>query len=96
MAQWTQAAAMPRPDDLQVDGTNDQAAENVRVLLYPFVGRPLNTGELERTLTRLAGEGRYQSVDYGFLSGEGGKTILQIRVLEKTYAPPTLDFAIGV
>lgn len=89
-------AAMPAPDDLQVTGTNDRAAKNVRDQLYSFVGRPLNTTELERALTRLAGEGRYQSVDYGFLSGKDGKNILEIRVLEKTYAPPTLDFAIGV
>lgn len=87
---------IPTPDDLQVTGTDPRAAKNVRDQLYTFVGRPLNTTELERALTRLAGEGRYQSVDYGFLAGENGAHILEIRVREKSYAPPTLNFAVGV
>jgi NTE family protein len=84
------------PVDLQVTGTNPRAEKNVRDQLFGFVGRPVNTALLERALTRLAGEGRYQSVDYGFLSGEGGKNILEIRVREKNYAPPTLNFAFGI
>ena len=54
-----------------------------------FAGKPINIPDVEETLIRLCGEGRYQSADYGFVLDEYQNPVLEIRITQKTYAPPT-------
>ncbi len=87
---------LPVPEDLHVTGVSARAANEIRRELRAYIGAPLVKAHIEEDLTRLAGEGRYESLDYGFIIDASGRNVLQIRVREKTYAPPTIDFSIGL
>ena len=78
------------PQFVRVEGAQSRFAEHIEGFLQPFVGKPLNTPELEERLTRLAGLGRYDSLTY-YLVQENGREGLLVRVHEKTYAPPLMQ-----
>jgi NTE family protein len=63
--------------------------------LKPFVGQPIDTPALEKKLTRIRGTGRFESLDYGWIT-ENGKPGLIIHGYEKTYGPPFLDLGIQI
>jgi len=85
---------LPEPYAVKVTGVPEDAKAEIELQMAHFAGKPLVTGEIEQELIRLCGEGRYQSADYGFVLDEFQNPVLEIRITEKTYAPPTLDFAI--
>lgn len=81
--------AVPVPDDLQIAGVNDQAKASLHRRLDDNVGQPLNQEKLEEELTRITGQGRYESFNYG-LTTEQNKNILEIRARQKSHAPPAI------
>ena len=85
---------LPLPVDIRVTGISSSIGQaDVRERLKGFVGRPLDTKEVETALSKMTGQGKYESVDYGFEpSAESpGGSVLAIRVKEKSYAPPTVN-----
>jgi NTE family protein len=60
-----------------------------------LIGQPLNTDKLDRTLTRLTGLGRYDTLG-SRIEDRDGKQGLLIVVREKNYAPPSLQPAFQV
>ncbi len=78
------------PQFVKVEGVDSRAASSIQDFLTGFIGKPLNSVELDHDLTRLTGVGRYDSVTYGMVE-EGGRQGLLVRVHEKTYAPPLLQ-----
>ncbi len=88
---------LPAAVSVKVSGdVSEDAREEIVHQLSAHAGQPLQIKKLERDLTRLCGEGRYQSADYGFLIDDRQNHQLDIRVTKKTYAPPTLNFALGI
>ena len=87
---------VPVPEAIEVAGIEEGAQEPIRDLLKSFVGKELDTKRLETVLTMLAGQGRYESLDYQFARSRSDPpaNILLIRVKERPYAPPTLDFGL--
>src|SRR6266403_3368525 len=83
------------PQFIEVQGTSAPAQEDIRRYLKHFVGKPLNADNLDPTLTRLTGNGRYDTLDYRIVEC-GGKQGLLILVKEKDFAPPTLQPAFEV
>ena len=88
--------SLPIPLGIHVTGVEPDAQEEIQNQFADYVGVPLNIEKIEDDLTRLCGEGRYQSADYGFVIDEFQNNVLQIRITEKRYAPPTLNFAIDL
>jgi NTE family protein len=66
--------------------------------LQEFVGKPLNSKKIETALTRITGEGRYESLDYQFAEDpqNPGKNVLLIGVKDKSYAPPAINFSLQI
>lgn len=83
------------PQFVRVEGVNPEIDKNIQNFLRPFVGKPINTPQLDEFLTRLTGLGRYDSVTYGMIR-ENGREGLLVRVHEKTYAPPLLQPSFAV
>jgi len=83
------------PQFVRVEGVSPENDKNIQNFLRPFVGRPINTPQLDESLTRLTGLGRYDSVTYGMIR-ENGQDGLLVRVHEKTYAPPLLQPSFAV
>jgi NTE family protein len=86
------------PDKIQVTGVDERAQSAIRKDLQGFVGKPLETKEIETALTRITGEGRYESLDYRFARdpSDPNKNVLLIGVKDKSYAPPTVQFALQI
>jgi NTE family protein len=89
---------LPVPSSVKVSGVGDPARENVTRRLQKLANRAVDTKALGDTLTRIVGEGRYQSINYGLSASPtmSGSPVLDIRVHDKNYAPPTLRTGIDV
>ena len=57
-------SAVSSPQFVQVESANVKRAAALRERLRSFAGGPLHTLELEKTLTNIIGEGRYESFLY--------------------------------
>ena len=77
------------PQFVRAVGVEGESLANMQEFLQPLVGKPVDTKELNRLMTRLVGVGRYDNVTYDMVH-EDGKDGLEIRVHEKSYAPPIL------
>ncbi len=87
--------AVPAPQFVSVTGAEQLAASRIEQFLSRFLGKPLNTQELESALTQLSGVGRFERVGYR-LAQKDGRDGLLVTVQEKTYAPPTIQPAFQV
>lgn len=82
---------IPTPQDLQIAGVDDEAQRALHRRLDDYIAKPLDTKTLENDLTKITGQGRYESFDYGFIKDQKtGDDILEVRVREKSHAPPTI------
>lgn len=85
----------PVPQFIQVEGTNERGAVDVARYLKSFQGKPLDPQKLDEVLTRLTGVGRYDSASYRW-TRQNGQPGLLVQVVEKNYAPPTMQTAFEV
>ena len=79
----------PVPRFVEVKGPNSVIAEGIETSLSDEVGKPVDTKELEQSLTLITGLGRFTSAGYG-MTRRGNQDGLVIQVDEKDYAPPTV------
>jgi NTE family protein len=78
------------PRFVKVTGVNQEATDGIVEFLSQLLGKPLNPQQIDALLDRLTGVGRYDSITYGLIE-ENGQEGLQVRVHEKSYAPPFLQ-----
>ena len=84
------------PQFVKVVGGNSIASDKrMEKLLQPMVDKPIEIKKLDKELTLLTGMGRYSGASYS-MTEIGGKVGLQVRVLEKSNAPPVLQIAFDV
>ena len=86
---------IPAPQFIEVQGTNTHGAIDAARYFKSFPGKPLDPRRLDEALTQLTGVGRYDSAGYR-LTERNGQTGLVVQVVEKNYAPPTLQTAFEV
>src|SRR5262249_24823693 len=91
--QSRQHNSIPVPDDLRVEGVDENGQKAIAQQLPDYVGEPLDVKRLEADLTKVLGEGRYEGLGYRFARSkdEPEKNILLITVKEKSHAPPTVN-----
>jgi len=82
-------SGVPVPNTLAVEGTTEQNARSVSKSLTPDLGNPIDPDELGTKLSRIRGQGRYESLDYT-LSGAYDRSRLMIHVRDKAYGPALL------
>jgi NTE family protein len=83
------------PQFVRVEGTDADAARHIEAFLQPLVGKAIDTKTLDGLLTRLTGIGKFDSVGYTEIQ-DGERSGLLVRVHEKIYAPPLLQFGYEV
>jgi len=83
------------PEFVHVFGTDPVSSSNIEKFMKPFLGKPIDRKALDTALTRLTGVGRYDSITYSVVDVDG-RTGLQLRVHEKSYAPPFLLPSFGI
>jgi NTE family protein len=86
---------VPVPTFAKVEGMPTSIEKQISSELKPFVGQPIDTAALEKKLTRIRGTGRFESLDYGWIT-ENGKPGLIIHGYEKTSGPPFLDLGLQI
>jgi NTE family protein len=80
------------PEFIQVDGVGPREQAAIRERLRGYLGRPLDTAQLETDLTTLTGSGRYETVTY-YVIRDGERDGLRITATEKPYGPPFMRFS---
>lgn len=85
--------SVPVPQAILFEGISGEAKRDLEGRIGAIAGQQLEPLRLETTLTKLIGEGRYQSIGYE-LTTEAGQPTLLVRVKEKAHAPPTVNFAL--
>ena len=86
---------VPAPSFLTTTGIEATDAAAVRRVVEPHLNGPLDIPALERDLTALSGLDRYQTIDW-HITQEGAGTGLEIRALQKAYAPPFLMLGLSI
>ncbi len=83
---------IPIPQGVEITGVSAEAQASLRNRLEVHAAELLNTERLENDLTKITGQGRYASLDYGFIPNKlnPGGSLLEIRVREKPHAPPII------
>jgi NTE family protein len=77
----------PKPQFVQVAGTDANSAKAIEKDFQPQVNTPINSQELQKTILDIQGDGRYASLNYSMIEKDGTPG-LHIQANEKTYAPP--------
>ena len=72
---------------IEVAARNAEARREIEALVEHGGGKPFDSPALERTLTRIYGNGRYDSLGYQVKAGEGG-LLLAVTAQEKFHGPP--------
>jgi NTE family protein len=86
---------IPVPQRVEVIGTSPINAAHIHAQLDKYAGHPIATVALERDLTLLTGSTLYDSLRYE-LAYRDGLPVLVIVVIEKSYGPPFMDFALNL
>jgi NTE family protein len=90
------------PQFVRVEGSNTGTDQEIQKLLQPLVGKPIDTQALDSYLTRLTGDGKFESASYSLTRNESSLTRnesevgLLVTLREKNYAPPVLEPAFVV
>ncbi len=85
--------SLPEPEFISVTGTTESASREIQNKLKEFVGKPVDTQELNKELTKIWGRGKYMGLAYQFMHSDGRPGLL-VRAREKTFAPPFLNIAL--
>jgi NTE family protein len=82
-------------DLLQVSGVSGDEQQHLQRRLRRVLHRPLNLDDLDTRLTRVTGDGQFESLDYeGF--AQNGVPGLRVVAHQKNYGPPFVDLAVNV
>jgi NTE family protein len=80
---------------LEITGATGREQQQLRHRLKKYLNTNLDTARLATDLTRITGEGRFDSLGYEALA-QGATDGLRINAHEKTYGPPFVDLAVNV
>lgn len=78
---------VPVPQSVAVVGASREETKQITEKLSDNVGKSVSSAKLESDLTRIRGNGRYESLGYE-IRRENGADKLVIRAKEKNYGPP--------
>ncbi|HTC56365.1 MAG TPA: patatin-like phospholipase family protein [Candidatus Sulfotelmatobacter sp.] len=82
-------------DLLQVSGVSGDEQKHLQRRLQRFLHQPLNLDQLDTRLTRITGDGQFESLGYeGFV--QNGVPGLRVAATQKNYGPPFVDLAVNV
>jgi NTE family protein len=77
----------PKPEFVEVAGTDSRSAEAIQKDFQPAVNQPVNDKDIQKTILDIQGDGRYSSLNYTMVDKNDTPGLL-ITANEKSYAPP--------
>ena len=86
---------VPVPRFVEIIGTQPDYSEALRESLAQFIDKPVDLPKVEQTLTRFTGNGVMASVGYT-MAERNGKSGLEAKTYEKTYAPPLVNVGVSI
>ncbi len=86
---------IPAPSSVQVTGTDVDRESKLSRELSTYTDNTLDLDRLEEELTDVYGRGRDYGLGYG-VDGTKQQSSLHIRVREKTYGPPFINFGLDI
>jgi NTE family protein len=86
---------IPVPQFVQVVGDKTDYANTLLHNLQPYIGKPISTPELEKTLTHITGTGVIDTATYTMVEKQGTPG-LQVTMHDKPFAPPFLDLGVTI
>jgi NTE family protein len=85
----------PVPQFVEVTGTSPALANRIERRLKPDIGQPVSNDNLEAQFTRIAGSGRFASLNYSMIEKNGIPGLL-VSAQEKSYSPPIVRPLISI
>ncbi len=87
--------AVPIPQFVTVRGQNQEVDKPIEAALEPFVGKTIDTTDLQDQLSKFMGTGYFNSLNYSLINRDD-QTGLLIRTTEKPYSPPWMNLGINI
>jgi NTE family protein len=78
---------VPEPKFVSVEGSSPAGNQAIQAYLESLADKPADPGEIENSLTHVAGIGRFEALDYR-MTRTGEEDGLLVRVQTKDYGPP--------
>jgi NTE family protein len=85
--------AVPEPRFVDVYGMHGVLQTEIANEFQQYVNKPIDTKQIENTITDLQGTGSYSSISYNLID-QDGKTGLLVRPRLKSYGPPFLNVGV--
>ncbi|MCU1253435.1 MAG: Patatin [Edaphobacter sp.] len=85
--------AVPEPTFVEIYGMHGVRQTEIANEFTKYVNKPIDTAQIEKTITDLQGTGLYSSISYN-LTDKGDKTGLLVRPRLKEYGPPFLNVGV--
>jgi len=86
---------VPVPQFVEVYGISGQEEHQVEHAFHEYVGKPIDTDKLETSIADLQGTGLFSTINYT-ITEHNGRPGLFVRVREKDYGPPFLNFGLTI
>jgi NTE family protein len=87
---------VPVPQRVEVAGVPPKMAKDIQAELAPYLNKPLQTKELEKSLAQLTGNGILGTAGYSIGVGADGVPELQVKASPKPYGPPFMNLGVNI
>ncbi len=86
---------VPVPQFVEVYGVGGTQQSDIHVRFLKYVGKPVDTAAMEKTIADLQGTGLYSTINYN-LTERDGKVGLLIRPRNKSWGPPFMNLGFPI
>ncbi|WP_165420170.1 patatin-like phospholipase family protein [Edaphobacter modestus] len=86
---------IPVPQFVEVYGVGGTQQSDIHVRFLKYVGKPVDTAAMEKTIADLQGTGLYSTINYN-LTERDGKVGLLIRPRNKSWGPPFMNLGFPI
>ena len=84
---------VPVPKFIEVYGITGPAQTDIQSRFQKFIGKPIDTAELEKSIADVQGTGLYSTINYN-MTEKDGRVGLLIRPQNKTWGPPFMNLGL--
>jgi NTE family protein len=86
---------VPVPQFIEVYGISGTSQADIHARFQEFIGKPIDTAAIEKTIAVVQGTGLYSTINYN-MTEKDGRIGLLIRPRNKTWGPPFMNLGIPI